>query len=250
MCTNTNAFKEDEEYLQLKKRSEKRNQNRFSHLFKEKVYYISKRNSQSITTGYRPDQNGVFRFCIRFDDSRYNDFLCLTLFQYVSLMKDLRKFDDEENRALDEIDGSIKFSFKDINVPKVIIQVDASYSSPKLFELTLCDNLNKESYSMVMERKTVLRIIEYENELINTVDLLEDASSSILFNSFVLKCVDYVESLDTKPTDKSIYFHVKSMQKTAFQSEIFLKFWPLIYNHIKERCERGISDSDCGTPID
>lgn len=72
MCTSTQASNGDEEYLQLKqKNQEKRNSEKFSHLYKEKVYYISKKKtSQTLTTGYRPDESGRFKFCLRFDDYR------------------------------------------------------------------------------------------------------------------------------------------------------------------------------------
>lgn len=219
------------------KNQEKRNCEKFSHLFKEKVYYISKKTSQTLTTGYRPDESGRFKFCLRFDDYRYNDFLTLTLFQFVNLMKDLRRliYNDEENKILDEVDGSMQFSFKDINVPKVLIQLDASYSLPNLFELSLVDVKNTGADLIVLDRKTVQRLIGYEGEIINTIEVIEDRPTNYLFDAFVSKCVEHLESEKTERNHKIIYKEIQSIYKTPFQSELFLKFWTLIYKHIETR---------------
>lgn len=244
MCTSNKV--EDEEYVQMKKRSDNRKQNQFCHLYKEKVYYLSKKNNQIITTGYRLDKNGKFVFCIRFDDFRYSDFLTLTLFQFVSLIKDLRSmiYDVEQNKFLDEIDGFIKFSFKDINVPKVQIQVDASYSVPNLFELVLSNYEKLETSSIVTDRKTIKRVIEYEADIINTIELLDDTPSSFLLQSFVSKCVDHLINEKTIIDTNKIYTEVKSIYKTPFQSEVFLKFWPQIYKLIESQLITGVAEPE------
>lgn len=69
----------------------KRNADKFSHFYKEKIYYISKRNNQTLCTGYKPDSTGDFKLRIRLDDHRYGDHLTLTLFQFVNLLRDLKK---------------------------------------------------------------------------------------------------------------------------------------------------------------
>lgn len=242
MCTSNNV--EDEEYLLLKKRTEQKNQNRFYHLYKEKMYYVSKKNNQMLTSGYRPDKDGIFKFCIRLDDFRYNDFLNLTLFQFVFLMKDLRSmlYSDEQNKIFDEVDGSMQFSFKDINVPKVEIHSDASCSKPSIFELILTDYKRLESSSIVMDRKTIQRIIEYEADIINTIEVLEDRPCNYLFDSFISKCVEPLINNKTEIDSNKIYAEIKSMYKTPFQSEVFLKFWPLIYKLIESKLVKGVGE--------
>lgn len=42
----------------------------FLHLYSEKWYHISKRNRQSLITGYHPNEEGRFHFCIRLLDHR------------------------------------------------------------------------------------------------------------------------------------------------------------------------------------
>lgn len=238
MCTSNQTCNEDEQYLHLKGETEKNiNCEKYSHLFKEKVYYISRKTSQTLTTGYRPDKNGRFKFCIRFDDYRYSDFLTLTLFQFVNLLKDLRRmlYNDEENKILDEVDGSMQFSFKDINVPKVIIQVDATYSVPNIFELSLIDVEKKEVDTIVLDRKTIKRVIDYEGNIINTIEVLEDRPTNYLYDAFISKCVEHLESEKIERNHKKIYNEIKSIYKTPFQSEAFLKFWSLIYKIIETR---------------
>lgn len=240
MCTSNNI--EDEEYIKMKKRTEKRNYERFAHFYREKSYYISKKNNQTLTSGYQPNDKGLFKFCIRLNDFQYNDFLSLTLFQYVSLIKDLRSiiYSDEQNQLFDEIDGSMRFSFKDINVPKVEIQIDASYTIPNLFELILADYKKQESNSIVIDRKTAQQLIESENEIINTIEVLEDAPTDFLFKSYILKCVEHLLEKKTDIDNKKIYTEIKSIYKTPFQSEVFLKFWPLMYKLIESQLVQGV----------
>lgn len=244
MCSSNKV--EDEEYIQLKKRTEKRNQERFAHLYKEKFYYISKKDNQTLTTGYKPDDKGNFKFCVRLNDFQYNDFLTLTLFQYVCLIKDLRNiiYSEEQNKIFDEIDGSMRFSFKDINVPKVEIQIDATYSIPNLFELILKGYKKQESSSIVVDRKTAQGIIETENEIINTIETLEDIPTDFLFHSYILNCAEHLLQKKTEIDSNKIYHEIKAIRKTSFQSEIFLKFWPLMYKLIESQLIKGELDQN------
>ena len=77
-----------------------------------------------------------------------------------------------------------------------------------------------------------------EPEIINTIEKLEDATSSIAFNSFVCKCVEYLESKSPELSGKEIHKHISSLYKTSFQSEMFLKFWPLLQKLIEKRLKK------------
>lgn len=248
MCTSGENISESEEIL-LRNRTGIRNENKFGHLYKEKFYYISKRNNQTLCTGYRPDSNAHFKFRIRIDDHRYGDYLMLTLFQYVNLLRDLREFlyTNEEIKLLDEVDASIKFSFKDINVPKVTIEVDASYSTPNLFQLNLLQSNANQISTIVLNRKTIKRLIECEGDIINTIETLEDRSTNFLFNSFVEKCVEYLKNEKIEIDAEKIFNEIKSLYKTSFQSEIFLKFWSLLYKLIESKLSE--SQSSHGSEI-
>lgn len=242
MCTNEVQIDGLDEF-QFRKKPEEKHEDKFGHFYNEKYYHISKRNSQTLCTGYRPDSNGLFKLRIRLNDHRYGDHLTLTLFQYVSLLIDLRNFlnKDKQNDTLDEIDDTLRFTLKDINVQKVTIDVDTSYNTPNLFNLSLVRSEGDRVESIVVDKRTVLRLIEYEGEIINTLDGSEDNSSTFLLKSFVMKCAEHLITQKIECNNKTVYTEVKSMYKTSFQSEIFVKFWVLIYTLIEKELEQGSS---------
>lgn len=226
----------------LKKRTieaQKRNTDKFTHFYKEKIYYISKLNNQTLRTGYRPNSNGYFQLRIRFDDNRYGDHLTLTLFQFLYLLRDLRKFlhTEDENNLREQLNETIKFSLKDIDVPKVTIEVDATYSTPNLFELNLLWSKEERPYTIVLDRKAIQRLLEYEDDIINTIDSTEDCTSSYLFDCFIIKCVEFLQSENIEIESKKVYKAIKPMYKTSFQSEVFIKFWSLIYSGIVKKTD-------------
>lgn len=240
MSTSGDNVSKDFEILRKKSvEAAKRNADKFTHFCKEKIYYISKLNNQTLRTGYIPNSNGNFQLRIRFDDNRYGDHLTLTLFQFLTLLRDLRKFlyTDEENYLREHLNELIKFSMKEIDVPKVTIQVDATYSTPNLFELNLVRSKEERAYTIVLDRKTIQRLLEYEDDIINTVDSLEDGTSSYLFDCFTTKCVDLLHSENIEIESKKVYNAIKRMYKTSFQSEVFIKYWPLIFDGIVKKTE-------------
>lgn len=202
----------------------------FFHLYSEKWYHISKRNRQSLITGYHPDAKGHFHFCIRLLDHRDENVLMLTLFQFVRLMKDLRDilFTEEEVEILDEVDARIQFKFKEVNIPTVLIEVDAGQTLPNLFQLKLRNNKSDPWSKIVCDRKTLRKIIEFEEELINTIETLEDKSCNYMFNLFVTACVEHLQMCKTERDGVKVYNEIKEMNKTPFQSEMFMKYWSLI----------------------
>lgn len=203
---------------------------RFEHLYGEKVIHISRQNRQSLSTGYRPDHLGHFHFCIKLLDHREENGITLTLYQFVRLMKDLRDalFTEEEIEILDEADARLQFKFHEINVPSVLIEVDASQTVPNLFQLKLRNNKSDPYRHIVFDRKTLQKIVGLEAEIINTIETLEDKSCNYMFNHFISLCVEQLESSQTVLSNEQMYEDIKEMKKTPYQSEIFLKFWPLI----------------------
>lgn len=203
---------------------------RFDHLYEEKLFHISKRNCQSLITGYQPDHRGLFYLRLRLLDQRNGDALTLTLFQFVRLMKDLREIlcTDEEAEVLDNVDGRIQFKFKEINVPIVMIIVDASEPVPNLFQLTFRKNNNCEQSKILFSRKTLYKIIQLEEEIINTVETVENKSCNYMFDLFVKKCAEQYLAAKTEKELVNMHDEIKEMSKTPYQSEVFLKFWPLI----------------------
>lgn len=203
---------------------------RFEHLHEEKIFHISKHNCQSIITGYQPDHKGEFHFRIRLVDQRFGDALTLTLFQFVRLMKDLRDIlcTDEEAEILDDVDARIQFKFREINVPIVMIIVDASEPVPNLFQLTFRNNKGDQPKKVTFNRKTLYKLVQLEEEIINTIEVLENKSCNYMFKLFVEKCVDRWIAVKSEKDCPNMYEEIKEMSKTSFQSEVFLKFWPLI----------------------
>lgn len=126
-------------------------------------------------------------------------------------------------------------SLSDIDVPKVTIEVDASYHIPNLFQLNLIWSKEERAYTVVLDRRTTERLIEYEDEILNTIEFLEDGTCGYLFDGFISKCVELIQSEKLELDSKKLYSAIKLMYKTAFQSEIFLKFWPLIYSCIVKK---------------
>lgn len=242
MCTSGEQINGEDE-IDLGNKSTVKNEDKFGHLYREKIYYISKRNNQTICTGYRPDCFGCFKLRIRLDDHRYADHLTLTLFQFVSLMQDLRNFISPDNllKALEDIDATLRFSLKDINVPKVTIEVDASYSVPNLFQLNLPRSKGNRVDTIVIDRKTVQRLIDSEGEIINTIETLEDGQCNFLFDAFIKKCVEHLKEEEIEMNSTKIYNEIKSIYKTGYQSEVFLKFWPLINKLIQNKLSEGSS---------
>lgn len=208
---------------------------------KRKFITFQKKNSHVLTTGYRPDECGRFKFFIRFDDYRYGDFLNLTLFQFVNLMKDLRNiiYDTEELEILDKVDASIQFSFKEVIVPKVTIEADNACNVPNIFQLNLTGK-DKQISCIVLDRKSLQRVIESEADIINTIEALEDRPSNYLLDVFITKCVDHLLNQKTEIDEKKIFVEIKSTYKTPFQSEIFLKFWPLMYKLIEIKLRKNV----------
>lgn len=215
----------------------KNHNEQFEHLYSEKWFHISKRNRQSLITGYRPDEKGHFHFCIRLLDHRDENVLTLTLFQFVRLMKDLRDaiFSDEEVELLDEVDARLQFKFKEINVPTVIIEVDGTKPLPNLFQLCLRNNKSDPLNKIVFDRKTLRKIVEYEEEIINTIETLEDKSCNYMFNLFVTNCAEQLEISKTALDGVKMYGEIKEMSKTPYQSEVFLKYWPLICTLVERK---------------
>lgn len=223
----------------------KRNSDKFTSFCKEKCYYLSRVNNQTLRTGYRPDQSGTFEFRIRFDDNRYGDHLVLTLFQFVSLLRDLRKFvwTEKEIKLREELIATLKFSLRDIDIPKVTINVDASYSTPNIFELNLINSKGECPYIFVLNRKTVQRLFDYEDEIINTIECLQDNTSTHLFDAFIVKCMEFLKNEKIEIEKKNVFNAIKGIYKTSFQSEVFLKYWTLIYNQILNQFHRIESEN-------
>lgn len=215
---------------------------RFEHLYEEKCFHISKRNSQSFITGYQPDCTGRFHFRIRLVDHRYGDALTLTLFQFIRLMKDLRDIlcTDEEVEILDDVDARIQFKFKEINVPIVMIIVDASEPVPNLFQLMLRNNKSDQPKKITFNRKTLYKLVQLEEELINTIEVLEHKSCNYMFDLFVKKCADHWLVVKSEKDCPQMYDVVKEMNKTPYQSEVFLKFWPLIGSLINNKIRESL----------
>lgn len=96
----------------------------FYHLYQEKFYFLGNNNQQSICTGLKPDRKRKFRLHVRIDDHRYSTQILLTMFQYVRMMKDLRNLllTPQQNHYFDRIDGNITFKFKEMSVPRVVIE--------------------------------------------------------------------------------------------------------------------------------
>lgn len=235
---------------EVKTRRVKKSGEKLFHLYKEKVFHVSKRNSQTLTTGYRPNENGRFKFCIRLDDYRFGDSLKLTLFQFVNLLKDLRHFiyDEDEAKVLDKVDASLQFSFMDINVPKVLVEIDPSYTEPDIFQLKLADSKNEQVSKIIFDRASLQRIIEAECDIINTIEALEDRPSNHLFEAFITKCVDHLQDQKTEINSAAILVEIKSIYKTPFQSEVFLKFWALICKMIEDRL-KACAAKKCETAV-
>lgn len=242
---NEKSSNEFEMVIKQSAEKAKRTTDKFTSFFKEKIYYLSRVNNQTLRTGYKPDSNATFEFRIRFDDHRYGDYLTLTLFQFVSLLRDLRKYfyTEKEIKLREELIAILKFSLKDIDVPKVTIEVDATYSIPNLFELNLICSKGERPITIVLNRKTVQRLIDYEDEIINTIECLQDGTSSYLFHSFITKCVEFLKSEKIDIDKKNLFNTLKEMYKTSFQSEVFLKYWSLIYNHIVEQLHQIASEN-------
>lgn len=175
----------------------KRFDNRFEHLYGEKIYHISKRDRQTLITGYRPNEKGCFEFCMRIQDQRNGNEITLTLFKFVRMMKDLREmlFTDLDAEYLDSVDASLQFKFDDVIVPTVIIEVDASVPIPNLFQLNLRNNYSDPSTSVVCSRKTLRKLGELEGEFIATIESVEDRSCNFMFNVFISKCVTHLTEL-------------------------------------------------------
>lgn len=203
---------------------------RFEYLYGEKIYHISKRERQTLSTGYQPDERGCFKLCIRFQDNRYGNVLTLSLFQFVRLMKDVRDviFTAEEVERLDEVDATIKFRFSEINVPTVLIEVDGTVEVPNLFQLVLHPTNSILYNTIVLSRKTLRKLCESEESLIGTVEAIQDKSCNFMFKTFVTKCVDHLEANNTPIESSKMFNEIKSLSKTPYQCEMFLKFWPLI----------------------
>lgn len=214
---------------------------RFQHLYGEKIYFISKGDRQTLCTGYRPNEKGCFQFCIRLQDQRNGNCLTLTLFQFVRMMKDLRDvlFTDIDAEYLDSVDASLQFKFDEVIVPTVIIEVDSSVPIPILFQLNLCNNVSEPVYSIVCSRKTLRKIGELEGEFIGTIETLEDRSCNFMFAQFISKCVNHLieEKISYNDSNK-MYNQIKLMGKTPYQTEMFLKFWSLM-SILIERKMRG-----------
>lgn len=203
---------------------------RFEHLYGEKIYYISKRDRQSLCTGYRPDEKGHFHFCLRLTDHRRGNVLTFTLFQFVRLMKDLREvlFTEGELKDLYNVDESLQFKFSEVIVPTVIVEVDASIPIPNLFQLNLRNNYAASFTSIVCTRKTLRKLGELEGEFIGTIETLEDKTCNFMFKTFVSKCVSHLTENKTPIDSMKMYQEIKLMSKTPYQTEVFLKFWELI----------------------
>lgn len=210
---------------------------RFEHMYGEKLIHVSRKNRQSLATGYRPDMYGRFHYCIKLIDQREENALTLTLFQFVRLMKDLRDvlFEEEEVEILDEVDARLQFKFKEINVPSVLIEVDADQSIPNLFQLSLRNHKSDPYKKIVFNRDTLRKIIGLEAEIINTIETLEDTACNFMFNLFVSKCVEHLESSKTELDSEKMYAEIQEMSKTPFQSEMFLKFWSLISTLVERK---------------
>lgn len=211
---------------------------RFEHLYGEKVYHISEEDRQTLTTGFRPNEKGCFHYCIRLQDQRNGKVITLTLFQFVRMMKDLREvlFTDIDAEYLDSVDASLQFKFEEVVVPTVIIEVDASIPIPNLFQLNIRNNPNDPFTSIVCSRKTLRKIGELEGEFISTVETLEDRSCNFMFSQLISKCAaQLIESKIPRNDPVKMYNEIKLMDKSPYQSEMFLKYWPLMCTLIECR---------------
>lgn len=202
----------------------------FQHMYQEKIFYLSFKNRQSITTGLLPSRNRSFKFCIRLDDFRYCSQIFLTLYQYVNLMKQVRKLilSSEQEKYYDKADANLQFRFKDMNAPTVLIKRHSIADTPILYRFSFPREDGEMSEGILFKPKTLRKMIEWEDEILNTLRPLESKPCTYLFNSFIEKCVDILKEIDIVIEPKSIYPLVKTIPKTAFQSEVFLKFWSLI----------------------
>lgn len=205
---------------------------RFQHLFQEKLFCISSESQQSLSIGFKPTNNFHFKFCVRLDDHRYCIQILLTLYQYVKLMKDVRKLilTPEQIHCFDKVDANIQFRFKDMNIPNVI--VEAHSTSKTAYRFYLPSQEGDSSEGIIFQEKTLRKLIEWENEILNTIRPLEDKTCNHLLKVFIDKCVDQLKEKNVKYEPKYIYPSVKILSKTPFQSEVFLKFWPLVCTEI------------------
>lgn len=217
---------------------------RFEHLYGEKLYHISKRDNQSLCTGYRPNEKGVFEFCIRLQDHHNDHVLTLTLFQFVRLMKDVREviFSEEEIDNLDETDANLQFKFSEVNIPMVLVEVDSSLPVPSYFHLKLRNNSSDPYSTIILTRKTLRKIGELEGELIGTIETLENSNCNFMFQTFLSKCVDHIQSTKTSHDSISMRNEIKLLRKTPYQCEIIIKYWSLLSSLILKKI-RGTRES-------
>lgn len=207
---------------------------RFQHLFQEKLFYLSPKCQQSLSIGFKPTKNCHFKFCVRLDDHRYCTQILLTLYQYVKLMKDVRKLilTPEQMQCFDRVDANIQFRFKDMDVATVILEAYSPSNIQTSYRLFLPNEEGDSSEEIIVQEKTLRKMIEWENEILNTIRPLEDKTCNHLLKVFIDKCAEQLKEKNIKYEPKYIYPSVKILSKTPFQSEVFLKFWPLVCKEI------------------
>lgn len=133
----------------------------FPHMYQEKVFYLSFKSRQSITTGFMPSRNCNFKFCIRLDDFCYCAQLYLTLYHYVNLMKQIRKviLSSDQERYYDKVDANIQFKFKDMNAPSVVIKRHLTANAPILYRFFLPNSEGELTERILFKSKTLRKMI-------------------------------------------------------------------------------------------
>lgn len=81
-------------------------------------------------------------------------------------------------------------------------------------------------------RKVLKRLIEYEDEILNTIKVPDTKGCNYLLNDFISKCVEHLQEKEVEINPEKIYPIIKVFPKSSFQSEIFLKFWSLVSREI------------------
>lgn len=85
---------------------------------------------------------------------------------------------------------------------------------------------------ILFERKVLKRLIEYEDEILNTIKVPDTKGCNYLLNDFISKCVEHLQEKEVEINPEKIYPIIKVFPKSSFQSEIFLKFWSLVSREI------------------
>lgn len=224
----------EEEELE-KFHSNRKENGKFQHLYAETFYFISRKCQQSMSTGYRPDQNCHFKFCVRLDDHRFPGQMILSYFQYISLIRDLRRLlcSEQEVKVLDKIDANISFKFKDVNAPTVVIIPHGTTNIPTFYRLALPNQNGEIEDGIIFQSKTLKKLVDWQCEILNTIKPLEQKACNYSFKVFIENSVEFLKKKNSVEIDpKKLCSRIRYFPKTPFQSEMYLKFWPEVCREI------------------